>query len=325
MSIPLPELDDRTFADLVEEARTLLPGLDPAWTDHNPSDPGITLVELLAWLTEMLLFAADQIPQSHTRSYLALLDGPEAPAQSGSLAEATAATMRRLHERYRAATPVDYEHLALHGWPGTAEAADLGEGGRVRRSRCVPRRNLAASGPARDDPAAGHVSLVVLPEPAPGEEFPRPSPALLAGLVDFLAPRRLLGVRHHVVGPDYVDLTVSAQLALRPDAPPDQALAAAVDALRAALSPITGGPRGTGRSFGQDVHVSEIYAVLEAVPLVDYTEEVQVSGPAPVVTPDGTVTGAALDDHQLARLSRVELVAYDVQARTKRRTWTAKP
>ncbi len=329
MSIPLPELDDRSFADLVEEARTLLPGLDPGWTDHNPSDPGITLVEMLAWITEMLLFSANQIPESHVRSYLALLDGPAPDGVvspgSGSLADATAATMRRLHEQYRAATATDYEQLALHTWPGTVEAAALGPTGRVRRARSVPGRNLAASGAAITEPAADHLSLVVLPEPVEGQEYPVPSAELLAGMAEFLRPRRLLGTRHHVVGPEYVDLRVSAQLSLRTDAPPDQALAAAVDAVRAALSPITGGRWGTGRSFGQDVHVSEIYAVLEAVPLVDYSEEVTVSGPAPVVTASGTVSGVALDDHQLPRLARVELVAYDGQARTKRRTWTAKP
>ena len=56
MPIPLPNLDDRSFDELTAEARALIPGLQPDWTDHNPSDPGITLVELLAWLTEMLLF-----------------------------------------------------------------------------------------------------------------------------------------------------------------------------------------------------------------------------------------------------------------------------
>ena len=165
---------------------------------------------------------------------------------------------------------------------------------------------------------------VVLPEPAAGEEYPVPSEELLAALDGFLRPRRLLGTRHHVVGPEYVDLTIAAQLALRPDSPPERALGAVVDALREAFSPITGGSRGDGRSFGQDVHISEVYAVLEAVALVDYSEEVRVTGPAPIVTPDGTVSGAALDGHQLARLARVELVAYDAQARTQRRTWTVR-
>ena len=77
MPIPLPNLDDRSYAELTAEARALIPSLDPAWTNHNPSDPGITLVELLAWLTEMLLFQVDQVPPSSTEKFLKLLNGPD--------------------------------------------------------------------------------------------------------------------------------------------------------------------------------------------------------------------------------------------------------
>ena len=61
MPIVLPNLDDRTFVDLVEEARTLIPTHAPEWTDHNPSDPGITLVELFAYLAEILMYRLNRI------------------------------------------------------------------------------------------------------------------------------------------------------------------------------------------------------------------------------------------------------------------------
>ena len=53
--IPTPRLDDRTFKDLVDEAIRLIPQYCPDWTNFNPTDPGITLIELFAWLTEMTL------------------------------------------------------------------------------------------------------------------------------------------------------------------------------------------------------------------------------------------------------------------------------
>ena len=59
MPIPLPNLDDRRFNDLVKEVRTLIPQYAPAWTDHNASDPGITLIELFAWVTESLFYRAN--------------------------------------------------------------------------------------------------------------------------------------------------------------------------------------------------------------------------------------------------------------------------
>jgi hypothetical protein len=52
-------LDDRTYADLVAEAISQIAVEYPEWTDYNPSDTGIILIELLAWLTEMTLYRAD--------------------------------------------------------------------------------------------------------------------------------------------------------------------------------------------------------------------------------------------------------------------------
>ena len=55
MALQAPNLDDRTFQDLVREARAMIPRYCPEWTDHNLSDPGITLIELFAWMVEVLL------------------------------------------------------------------------------------------------------------------------------------------------------------------------------------------------------------------------------------------------------------------------------
>ena len=49
--IPPPKLDDRAFDDIVQEAIRLIPRYAPEWTNHNASDPGITLIELAAWMT----------------------------------------------------------------------------------------------------------------------------------------------------------------------------------------------------------------------------------------------------------------------------------
>jgi len=81
MPIPLPNLDDRRWADLVEEGRSLIPVFAPEWTDHNVSDPGITLMELFAWVTEADIYRANRIPDLHKRKFLALAGlRPETPA-----------------------------------------------------------------------------------------------------------------------------------------------------------------------------------------------------------------------------------------------------
>src|SRR5829696_7595518 len=69
----LPEivLDDRHFQDLVNEARMRVARRCPEWTDHNVSDPGITLIELFAWLTETLVYRVNRIP---AKLHVALLE-----------------------------------------------------------------------------------------------------------------------------------------------------------------------------------------------------------------------------------------------------------
>jgi len=73
MFLPLRSLDDLRWDDLVEEARGLIPLYAPEWTDHNVSDPGITFMELLAWMAEMEIFQLDQVPARHRRKFLALV------------------------------------------------------------------------------------------------------------------------------------------------------------------------------------------------------------------------------------------------------------
>ena len=85
MSLPKPDLDDRTFEQLVTEARKLIPGYSPAWTDHNESDPGITLIELFAWLSEIALYRIDRVTDQHCLKYLKLLGVRPQPAKAAKV------------------------------------------------------------------------------------------------------------------------------------------------------------------------------------------------------------------------------------------------
>jgi predicted phage baseplate assembly protein len=83
--LPSSRLDDRTFDDLVEECLQRIPRYCPEWTDHNLSDPGITLVELFAWLTDQMLMRFNQVPRKNYVAFLELLGirlQPPAPAQT---------------------------------------------------------------------------------------------------------------------------------------------------------------------------------------------------------------------------------------------------
>jgi len=82
ISLPIPNLDDKTFDELFEEARALIPRYAPDWTNHNFSDPGITLIDLFAWLTEMEIYTLNRINDRNIVKFLKLLG--EAPKASKS-------------------------------------------------------------------------------------------------------------------------------------------------------------------------------------------------------------------------------------------------
>src|SRR5687768_189462 len=71
MPLPAPYLDDRHFQDLVDQAKRLVQQRCPEWTDHNVSDPGVTLIEAFAMMVDQLMYRLNRVPELH---YLRFLD-----------------------------------------------------------------------------------------------------------------------------------------------------------------------------------------------------------------------------------------------------------
>lgn len=80
MSLPLPKLDDKTFEELVEEAGKLIPTYTAKWTDLNPHDPGITFLELFAWLAETQMYRLNRVTDRHLLKFLTILRNRPLPA-----------------------------------------------------------------------------------------------------------------------------------------------------------------------------------------------------------------------------------------------------
>ena len=76
MPIRPPALDDRSFQDLVDEALARIPAHSPEYTNPRPGDPGRTLIELFAWLTDTLLYRANLVPERQRLTFLRLLGQP---------------------------------------------------------------------------------------------------------------------------------------------------------------------------------------------------------------------------------------------------------
>lgn len=284
----MTELD---FDALFALARAQLPAVCPEWTDHNPSDPGIALLELAAAFIEMQLFQAGRPTDEARLAYLRLLDGPtRALAPDEDLADSLDRAARRLREPYRAITAGDYAALIRDAWPADPVALSLGPAARVARVLVLPSRDLAGPAPTADAP--GHLSVAVV-----GAGGQPPGPALLAGLAVFLDPRRMLTVRVHVVAPTLRKLGVTAALYLEDGARAANVRPAALAALAGLFDPAT-------YPFGQTVYLSEVVARLDGVDGVEFIEAggLVADDPARRVLDDGAAIGVRLEPHELFTL-----------------------
>src|SRR5882762_6509265 len=80
--LPPPNLDDRTWADLVSQVTALIPQYAPQWTNQGPADIGMTLVELFAWLVEGLTYRLNQVPDKNYLAFLNLLGITRVPPEA---------------------------------------------------------------------------------------------------------------------------------------------------------------------------------------------------------------------------------------------------
>jgi hypothetical protein len=278
MSMATPLLDEHDFDEFVAEGLALLPVYAPEWTNHNPSDPGVTLVELLAYVSDMLMYRAGRITPAAMLQFLHLLTG--AARQSGaSLAEADRDTLqgeienalRQIAQVQCAVTAADFEQLALTAARRHAPVQ------RGILAHCVDDIDLSGN---RQRAAArehvGHVSVIV----APLDEVSAADAAKLRAKVRrYLLPRCLLTTRLHVVSPDYLYVGIGFDVALLPGV----SLPTAQREIEAALQGCFGDGVGIGDdasasapALGEPLILSHVAKVIDDVPGVDYVENVSV-------------------------------------------------
>ncbi|MEM9218140.1 MAG: putative baseplate assembly protein [Cyanobacteria bacterium P01_F01_bin.150] len=169
---------------------------------------------------------------------------------------------RQIRHRNRAVTVEDYEDLGRLASPAVA------------RVKCVPLRNLKID-PVGDRQHPGTVSLIIVPTSA--DPKPIPSQELVQRVQDSLDKQRSPTAELVVVGPDYIKVEVTAEIALASLQGATQVEAHIHQALSSFLHPLTGGTVGTGWDFGRKPYKSDLYALLEAISGVDYVRTLVVN------------------------------------------------
>jgi hypothetical protein len=150
-------------------------------------------------------------------------------------------------------------------------------------------------------PSPGWVTLLIVPQSQ--EARPQPSYELRRRVRDYLAlraPASLPSGRIAVVGPTYMPIGVAAALAPRDPGQAGRVERRVRDALERFLHPLTGGPEGQGWPFGRDVYLSDVAALVESVPGVDYCQRLDLlrddvpAGERLAVPPDRIVVAGAI-------------------------------
>jgi len=264
MPLPIPDLDTRRYDDLVMELQALIPQLAPHWTNRNASDPGVTLLELLAWMTEASLYRLNQIPDETIWNLVYLLrpeyreEHPDIPERSLSSAKAQA--LEWYNERYRAVTAADFEELVLeHTFPTELMT--------IARAR------------ATSSFEHGTVTVIIVPEDPQffDDSLDEAIKTQLQALFDetklavkgFLDQRRLVGSRLRIRGPIFTEMSISIKLDIVADAEltivEPLIRDSIIQQITAYADPVTGGPDAKGWPFARPLSVHDIRPIVESV------------------------------------------------------------
>ncbi|VVB91094.1 Baseplate J-like protein [uncultured archaeon] len=267
MPIQLPDLAGKTYEDFVDELLASIPNYTDRWTNYNPSDPGITVLELLSWIAEMTLYRIDRMPEESYINFLRLVAGTSG-AEVGdilqdlenkpdsdrarikllkflkeieggnkkSIPEIKAQVQGFLDSHYRAITKDDFRALSM-------EATEDEEEAKVKRV-------IVFEHPDK-------VEIIIVS--GSRDKYDE----LVKKVAGYLHPRRLIGTRVEVKAPEYTEVRIDVVIICSLHANPQTVSKNVETNIRQYLDPITGGADNEGWAYKRTLTVFEIDHIIE--------------------------------------------------------------
>jgi hypothetical protein len=292
MVIQLPNLDTKTYEEISEEMLASIPKYTDKWTNHNPSDPGITILEMLSWIAEATLYRMNRVPNESYVNFLRLVAGASGIDEVEKLLqdphsdkcyrqaleflkeieeghEKTIPDIKReamlfLNSRYRAVTEDDFCQLA-------AEATDM-FGVKVRR--VIVEKSLDET----------DVDVILVPdkwkqyEELAESEKQSKYKELTGYVKDYLNPRTLIGTKIKVKQPVYSDVSIDMELVCHQYVIAEKIEAAIKDRILQHLDPFVGGDDKTGWPYRRSLSVYEIAQIVEETEGVKQVGSIMFAG-----------------------------------------------
>jgi hypothetical protein len=250
MPLTVPKLDDRNFDQLAAEAKALIPRSFPDWTDYNASDPGITLLELFAFLIEATIYQINRVPERSLEHFAALVGVKRAPKEP--IDQTLHRALEEIRFNFRAITEADFEILAQEAAPGL-----------IARAKAVV--------PLDENVQNQIIKVIIVPNQL-GNPTPTPTRELRQSVSTFLRQRCLITTRPIPVAPTYEQISIEVSVISDNGSRFNKAMVqqSVENAIRNFLDPLKGGTDGTGWEFGRSVFRSELYQVIEGLRGVDH-------------------------------------------------------
>jgi len=286
MAIPLPELDNLEFNDLMEEAKSLIPVYAPDWTNYNLSDPGITLIELFAWLCEMAIYRVDQVPEKNYISFLKLL-GFEL-SEGEDVSSGIKRAVEELNKKHRAITLSDFELQVKNALVKESEILKKYPDMKVRII-CLPNKDMEHDSSGKSE-KQGHVSLILVLKAQDYQGLVSERSQIKEYIKDYLRDRIPVSTRIHVVDPDYREVGINMIVA----AQDKEVKSKIIETIEKFVDPIFGGDSESGWTPGRKLYTSDIYYLVERITGVDHVVRLDLE--CPLVEP-----------HQLIKLKELTI------------------
>lgn len=267
MPFQLPDLATKTYKDILDEMIVSIPKYTDRWTNYNPSDPGITILELLSWIGETTLYRIDRMPEESYVNFLRLVAGAAGADEVESLLkdpdvdrshrklleflkeiengtrktipEIKAEALDFLSSRYRAVTEDDFRELAI-------EATDSGIF-EAKVKRAIVYRS----------PDEEKVEIVIAADRQ--DKYKE----LIESVRNYLNPRALIGTIIEVKEPAYTGVAINIKIVCQPYARIDKVKENVRLRVSDHLDPFIGGPEKKGWPYGRLLTIYEIVQIVE--------------------------------------------------------------
>jgi len=280
MSIKLPNLDIKTYQEISDEMIASIPKYTDKWTNHNPSDPGITIIELLSWIAETTLYRINRVPDESYVNFLRLVAGAssaqdvdhllEIPGLDKShrmileflknidkkpVEEMKGAALRFLMSHYRAVTEEDFRQLAIE--------ATSDEIGKKTTSAKVKRAIV------RKAESEEKIEIIIV------SDIEESYNELIVRVKNYLDPRKLIGTKIEVKKPVYTDVSIDIKVKCHHYATPRKVEENIKANILEHLDPFVGGEEKSGWPYRRPLSVYEMAHVIEDTEGVKQTEYIK--------------------------------------------------